>query len=334
MAAGDLAQRERRPDEAEARWRDALTEAERSSPEDARVAQTLERLARFYEAQGRHAEAEQAFRRTLKIREQLFGLRGPLVARTLTDLGHLYLGLGRYDDAVSALERALPVAEKSFGVRHRNVAVIVSLLADTHRQQERNAEAERLYQRLVADKQFENETLSKLASLYEAQGRNSEAEPIRQRLRESAERAGTPREAATTIDQLQVVSVTIPEVRRQLGAFTDFEMRVAVRYTLHSVDEAQPQLSAVRFPATATGCTGDASLTDGGVFLRLSRGEGSREVQIPWRSGAAGSPSRFDGGYVTVQAGLWADEAGRPRRLIRVWQFRSFCHSLRAPESR
>lgn len=87
ITAAKQAAKEKRSAEAEAHWKQALVEAERSGPDNWRVASTLQPMARLYESQGRTDEAEQAFKRTLAIHERI-APRSPAAARTLTDLAH------------------------------------------------------------------------------------------------------------------------------------------------------------------------------------------------------------------------------------------------------
>jgi tetratricopeptide (TPR) repeat protein len=149
MTAADQAAKGKRLAEAEALWSQALVEAEQSGPDDWRVAHTLQRMARFYESQGRKDEAEQAFKRTLAIEEEI-APRGPATARTVTDLAHLYHSEGRYSEAEPLYQRALPMATATFGPSHRNVDVIRILLAKLYAAQGRYAEAEPLYKQLLA----------------------------------------------------------------------------------------------------------------------------------------------------------------------------------------
>jgi len=113
MTAADQVAKGKRVAEAEALWSQALAEAERSGHDDWRVAYTLQRMARFYESQGRKDEAEQAFKRTLAIEEKI-APRGPTTARTVTDLAHLYQSTKRRVRArFAAIASALTISLSS-----------------------------------------------------------------------------------------------------------------------------------------------------------------------------------------------------------------------------
>ena len=373
MLAGEQANQERRPPEAEEAWRNALAEVEQSGAADWRAARTLQRLARFYKAQHRDAEAEDAFRRAVAIREKI-SPRGELTARSLTDLGHLYHAQGRYGEAALLYERALPIAEARFGPTHHNVEVILALLAAVYVKEGKYEVADRLYQRLLASgASLTRQDLESLASLYEAQGRYAEAEPLRRRLLESVEKTGPPKLIAERLlsyaalvrrmgrsaeavemetralaifpalpfaatappdikfDKVQFLAVTPPLVRRIGGGFVEFEMTVTVRYTLHSVERAALQLSAVRFQAA--GCSGAWTLL-AGPLLPLARGEGSKTTPVRWFAGPLppGSTGEVQG-FVTIRTSLWSDQASQPTRGIPVFvQSGDQCYPFQAPD--
>jgi tetratricopeptide (TPR) repeat protein len=59
----------------------------------------LNNLARLYEAQGRYADAEPLYRRSLQIREKALGAAHPDVGASLNGLAGLYRAQGRYAEA-------------------------------------------------------------------------------------------------------------------------------------------------------------------------------------------------------------------------------------------
>jgi len=357
MTAADRAATGKRSAEAEAQWRQALAEAERSGPDNWLVAYTLRRMAFFYESQGRKDEAEQAFKQALAIQEKN-APRGALTARILTDLAHLYHGEGRYSEAEPLYQRALPVAEAAFGPTHRNVDVIRFLLAKLYTEQGRSAEAEALYKQLLASNTSNPEASRKLAQVYETQGRYAEAEPLRRRLVTVAETAGSPRELVRELgilaallrkmghpaeasqiearaqevfpeDKVEVLAVTSPEIRRTLNGVTEFEMTATVQYTLRSADVARLQVSAVRFPSA--GCLpGSPSVLYPGPLLPITRGEGMHVIPVRWKVRPGGPGSQDPGqGYVTVQSSLWSDTGDqRPHPIRSFGRARDYCYAL------
>jgi tetratricopeptide (TPR) repeat protein len=143
-------------------------------------------LARLYKAQGRYAEAEPLYERSLAIREQQLGANHPDVATSLNNLAALYDSQGRYAEAEPLYERSLAIHEQQLGADHPDVASSLNNLAALYKSQGRYAEAEPLLarslaireQQLGADHPDVASSLNNLAALYNSQGRYAEAEPL------------------------------------------------------------------------------------------------------------------------------------------------------------
>ena len=75
----------------------------------------------LYDGQGRGAEAEALYRRSLSISETAFGEEHRQVGLILNNIGVLYIHQGRYAEAEQVLERSLRVREKSLGSEHPEV---------------------------------------------------------------------------------------------------------------------------------------------------------------------------------------------------------------------
>ncbi len=73
MAAGDKAYQQGNHPEAEKQLVAALKEAEGFGPQDPRLATTLNNLALLYDDQGKYAEAEPLYQRSLAIVEKALG---------------------------------------------------------------------------------------------------------------------------------------------------------------------------------------------------------------------------------------------------------------------
>jgi tetratricopeptide (TPR) repeat protein len=71
---------------------------------------------------GRHAEAEQLYKRALAIFEKRRGPSDPLVAFLHNNLGVLYEKSGRYAEAETAHRRALAIREQVPGTAQADVA--------------------------------------------------------------------------------------------------------------------------------------------------------------------------------------------------------------------
>jgi tetratricopeptide (TPR) repeat protein len=140
------------------------------NPDHPRVATSLNNLAGLYESQGRHAEAEPLYLRSLSIREKALGPEHPDVATDLNNLAVLYEFQGRLAEAEQLYKRALSIHEKALGPDHPRVAISFDNLGGLYEHQGRYADAEPLYKRSLAIQE-------KLFGLYESQGCYAKAEP-------------------------------------------------------------------------------------------------------------------------------------------------------------
>ena len=113
----------------------ALLVVEPSSHLDAASAQNLEQALRLNQKaiqlynQGRYAEAEPLYKRSLAIREKALGPDHPDVAQSLNNLAVLYVDQGRYADAEPLYKRSLAIREKALGPDHPDVAIALNNLA-------------------------------------------------------------------------------------------------------------------------------------------------------------------------------------------------------------
>ncbi len=189
LAAGDKAYRQGNYLEAEKQLVAALKEAEGLGPQDPRLATTLNYLALVYDAQGKYADAEPLYKRSLAILENALGPEHPDVAKSLNNLALLYHHQGKYAKAEPLYMRSLAISEKALGPEHPQVATGLNNLAEIYRAEGRYADAEPLYKRSLAidEKALGSDhpgvatDLNNLALLYYAQGRYADAEPLYQR---------------------------------------------------------------------------------------------------------------------------------------------------------
>ncbi len=99
--------------EAEKQWLAALQEAENFGPEDPRLATSLFALGSLYHAQGKYAEAEPLYQRSLAILEKALGPEHPNVANGLENYAGLLRQTGREDEAAEMEARAKAIREKN-----------------------------------------------------------------------------------------------------------------------------------------------------------------------------------------------------------------------------
>jgi CHAT domain-containing protein/Flp pilus assembly protein TadD len=165
-------------------------EESRSGPNQPNVvAIVLNRLAMLYAKDGRYADAETFYQRSLTLRAKARGPFHPDVATVLNNLAALYLAQGRYADAESPLKRSLAIREKALGPAHLNVAATLNNLAELYRLQGRYTDAEPLIKRALAirekvlrpDHPDVAVSLNNLAAIYDDQGRYVDAEQFYKR---------------------------------------------------------------------------------------------------------------------------------------------------------
>ena len=129
---------------AERHWTAALKEAEKFGKQDPRLATSLNNLALLYRAQGKYAQAEPLYKRSLAIREKALGPEHPDLALNLNYLALLYETQGKYAEAEPLYKRSLAIKEKALGPEHPNLAAMLGNYAIFLRKMDRDAEAEEL----------------------------------------------------------------------------------------------------------------------------------------------------------------------------------------------
>ena len=110
-------------------------------PDHPDVATMLNNLALLYDNQGRYAEAEPLFRRSLAIYEKALDPDHPLVATTLNNLAGLYRAQGLYAEAEPLLRHAVVIYENALGPYHPDVSTMLNNLGALYDDQGRYAEA-------------------------------------------------------------------------------------------------------------------------------------------------------------------------------------------------
>lgn len=186
MMAGQHAFEQGRYADAERIFSSAVGKAEAFGPEDRRVAQALAALGQAYAAQNKHAEAEPAYLRALKIYQAVHGEAHPDVAATLNNLGVLYRRHGQYADAEPLLVRAVAIKEKVFGPEHLETALTLKNLAQLYAGQGQFAKAEPLFGRITAIREKVqgpthrdvSKSLDEHAMLLHQMGREKDAKPL------------------------------------------------------------------------------------------------------------------------------------------------------------
>jgi RNA polymerase sigma factor (sigma-70 family) len=186
----------------------------------------LDNLASLYQAQGRYADAEPLYQRSLVITEKALGSNHPDVATTLNNLAETYRNQGRYADAEPLYTRSLAIREVVLGHNHPNVAITLNNMGLLYDNQARYADAEPLYQRSLAirekalgpDDPDVAQALNNLAANYSEQGYYADAEPL-------YKRSLAIREKALGLDHPDVAQSlnNLAAVYEKQGRFADAE---------------------------------------------------------------------------------------------------------------
>jgi tetratricopeptide (TPR) repeat protein len=77
------------------------------------VTNSLNNLAALYQTQGRYADAEPLYKRSVTILEKTLTPEHPDVATSLNNLAALYEAQGRHADAQALHKRSLAIREKT-----------------------------------------------------------------------------------------------------------------------------------------------------------------------------------------------------------------------------
>lgn len=159
-----------------------------SEEETLRVA-LMHRVASYFSARSRFAEAEALFQQALRLGKQGLGTNHPQIVEVLSGLAFLCMRQGRYTESETHFQRALRLGEHTFRADHSQVSEASYGLAVLYGEMGRYAEAEPLYQKtlsicehtLGADHPRIATVLQGLAALYNDLGRYAEAEALYQR---------------------------------------------------------------------------------------------------------------------------------------------------------
>ena len=97
------------------------------------VGHNLSRLAELYRAQGKHAEAQPFYWRSLAIFEKAGGSHHLNMATSLSNLAFFHHTQGQYAQAEPLYKRALAIFETSGGADHPNAKLSLDNLAKLYR---------------------------------------------------------------------------------------------------------------------------------------------------------------------------------------------------------
>lgn len=129
MQNGTQAFREKRFDDAEKSYKEAVTLAGNLPPGDENLIVALGKLGHAYEMRQDYSDAETVYHRQLSIVEKTFGPEHPRVTDPLLYLGSLALGLKHYAAAESYLSRSLDLQLRNFGEHSQRTSEALRMMA-------------------------------------------------------------------------------------------------------------------------------------------------------------------------------------------------------------
>ena len=125
-------------------WLTVLKDIQILGPEHPATATSLNDLATLYYGQGRYAQVEPLLQRALAIREKTLGPEHPNLATGLNNLALLYDEQGKYAQAVPLYQRALAIWEKALRPEHPQIATVLENYAALLHTLNRDAEADKM----------------------------------------------------------------------------------------------------------------------------------------------------------------------------------------------
>ena len=182
-------------------------------PDHPDVARSLNNLALLYQAQGRYADAEPLYKRSLDILEKALGPDHPNVAQALNNLAVLYGTQSRYADA-------LPIVRRTISQNRAKKSVALGVLYDSQSQnlipplQVRNLSYAVLQQSMSS---AAGKAVSKLAARFAA-GTNELAQLVRKDQDLTAE--------ADCLDKIIIAAVSKPPAERNTSTEEQIRKRI------------------------------------------------------------------------------------------------------------
>jgi tetratricopeptide (TPR) repeat protein len=127
----------------------ALVQAEKFGPDDARLSETLNKLARILSQLDESPDASAALRRALAMDEKRLGTNDIRLAGELLDLGALSSYSHRYEEAEGYYLRAQSLAESKYGHFDRMVGVCILQRANAAMMEDRLEDSEKLFKQAL-----------------------------------------------------------------------------------------------------------------------------------------------------------------------------------------
>lgn len=133
--------------QAQAKWEEALKQAETSHDVDPGVITCLTNLALVNDKQGKALEAERLLELSMRTLEGMVGPTSPRFADSMPDLAWLYESHGKLDKAEVLFKRAIEIKQRAYGKDDARVAESLDDYARFLRKESRGTEASEIEER-------------------------------------------------------------------------------------------------------------------------------------------------------------------------------------------
>lgn len=185
MQRGQQAMRERRIDDAEKSYKEAVELAEHLPPGNENLIVALGRLGNAYGMRQDYSDADATFHRELAVIEKTFGAASPRTTDPLRFLGEMALGTGNFTAGEGYFQRALDVNLKAYGENSGPTSESLRMMALVYRVQKKWDKAEPYLLRAVKSSEIAagpetNDVLVPLyglCDLYDRWGKPEKSQP-------------------------------------------------------------------------------------------------------------------------------------------------------------
>jgi tetratricopeptide (TPR) repeat protein len=128
----------------------AVSDASQWKPLDPRVAQAHEDLADYYSAEGRYADAEKIYQKTLELKEDMLGRANPAIIPAVDDVARVSFAQMKYDQAADLIGRELRIMEREYGDNDPKLVPSLEQVARVLEAASKYPDAERFLTRAIA----------------------------------------------------------------------------------------------------------------------------------------------------------------------------------------
>jgi tetratricopeptide (TPR) repeat protein len=195
----------------------AVSDAAQWKPLDPRVAKAHQDLADYYSAEGRYAEAEKVYQKTLELKEDMLGRANPAIIPAVDDVARVSFAQMKYEQAADLIARELRIMEREYGDNDPKLAPSLEQVARVLEAASKYPDAEKFLARAIAirekasgpDSAELSPDLSQLARVDVAKHNLPEAEVLYQRVLKIQQNKFSPNspELLPTLDALAALAL-------------------------------------------------------------------------------------------------------------------------------